>query len=87
MKVNATRRARAYILDRGARVYVWSGDGEFLHTTTEPPAGVDFDAYRGPGFETFIEHGLLMGDSVTIQRDLLPPWKLSVVWNGMAWSG
>src|SRR5438876_10651317 len=43
MKIEATRRAKEFIVEHGGNVYVWSDEDGFDHASTEQPdAQIDF---------------------------------------------
>jgi hypothetical protein len=68
-------------------VYVWSGTEQFVNATVDRPDGLEFHQFDANGLAVFIEAGLDLGRSVTIERDTLPPWRLTATWDGMAWVG
>ena len=89
MEVTATKQARNYVSKHGSAVYVWAGSAQFVQTAVEQPEGVDFDRFDVDDIAVFVESGLPMdmGRSLTIRRDVLPPWRLTATWSSMAWAG
>jgi hypothetical protein len=83
VKVEATRSAIRYVTARDANVYVWPDSTQLMQATTTKPEGIAFSGVRGPGFTVFVAEGLRLGEWLRLQRDFLPPWRLTVVWQEM----
>jgi hypothetical protein len=77
--VRASRGAARYVRKRGGVLYVWLSDTGLLdYATSEPPTDIRFRRLSAPGFALQLDKRALLGNSVHVERSLLPPWRLLI---------
>jgi hypothetical protein len=79
--VRASRGAARYVRKRGGVLYVWISDSGLLdYATKKPPTDIHFRRLSAApdGFALHLDKRAVVGNSVKIERSLLPPWRLLI---------
>ena len=78
--VRASRGATRYVRKRGGVLYLWRSDSGLLdYATKKPPTDIQFRRLSArDGFALHLDKRAVVGDSVTVERSLLPPWRLLI---------
>jgi hypothetical protein len=78
--VRASRGAARYVRRRGGVLYVWLSDSGLLdYATNQPPTDIQFRRLSAPdGFALHLDKRAVLGNSVKVERSLLPPWRLLI---------
>lgn len=83
MRIDATERAKEFIVEHGGHVYVWSDDTGFDHASTEPPSSeVEFVSIEADGFTFHQEVGIVSPDWWNIEFHHLPHEHVTATWDG-----
>ena len=83
MKIEATARAKEFIVEHGGNVYVWSDDSGFDHASTEPPdSQIDFVPIEADGFTFHQDAGIGSPDWWNIEFHHLPREHVTATWDG-----
>jgi hypothetical protein len=83
MKIEASDRAKVFIVERGGNLYVWSDEDGFDHASTEQPdAQIDFVPVEANGFTFHQDAGIVSPDWWTIEFHHLPREHVTATWDG-----
>jgi hypothetical protein len=83
MEIEATARAKEFIVEHGGNVYVWSDDTGFDHASTEPPdAQIEFVSTEADGFTFHQDVGIGTPDWWRIEFHHLPREHVTATWDG-----
>jgi hypothetical protein len=83
MKIEATARAKEFIVEHGGNVYVWSDETGFDHAATEPPdAPIAFVPVEAEGFTLHQATDIASPDWWRIEFHHLPREHVTATWDG-----
>jgi hypothetical protein len=83
MKIEATDRAKEFILENGGDVYVWSDDSGFDHASVERPDGaIEFVPTTADGFTFHQDASITAPDWWKIEFHHLPHHHVTATWDG-----
>jgi hypothetical protein len=82
VKIEATARAKEFIVERGGNIYVWSDDTGFDHASTErPDAQIEFVPIEADGFTFNQDAGIVAPDWWRIEFHHLPHEHVTATWD------
>jgi hypothetical protein len=82
MEIEATERAKEFIVEHGGNVYVWSDDTGFDHASTEPPESeVEFVSTEADGFTFHQDVSIGSPDWWRIEFHHLPREHVTATWD------
>jgi hypothetical protein len=83
MKIEASPRAKEFIVEHGGNVYVWSDETGFDHASTDlPDAPIEFVAIEADGFTLHQASDIASPDWWTIEFHHLPSEHVTATWDG-----
>jgi hypothetical protein len=83
MKIEATPRAKEFIVENGGSVCVWSDDSGFDHASTEPPdSPMDFVPFEADGFTFHQDARIGSPDWWRVEFHHLPHGHVTATWDG-----
>lgn len=87
MQIKASSRARDFIIERGAKIYVWS-EHELSHAATEPPnASIEFLSFPADGFTFYQDATIGSPDWWKLEFHHLPHEHVTATWDGGMFGG
>lgn len=82
MKIDATDRAKEFIVEHGGHVYVWSDDSGFDHASVERPDTIEFVEIEADGFTFHQAARIASPDWWNIEYHHLPREHVTATWDG-----
>ena len=83
MKIEASDRAKEFIVEHGGNVYVWSDESGFDHASVEPPGSeIEFVPIEADGFTFHQDAAIASPDWWTLEFHHFPREHVTATWDG-----
>ena len=82
MKIEASERAKEFIVEHGGNIYVWSDDVGFDHASTKRPDEIDFTAFEADGFTFHQDTTIDEPDWWKVEFHHFPHEHVTATWDG-----